>query len=186
MIVYHQSEVLPSEGDTEQQPQQQQHTLGDTVAGSTATDGTAMSGSVPSVGLTATDAPQHTASSEISGGRRGRHKLNPSAAALRNASALMLASVTAVTRSLDPVEAMETGAQKVRQTVKSALIWMPQYGVLQYWYHYCNFNYTQQCHRVLIATKNKQTRVRTTPQTGTQPDCLECPRVAMFCKESQM
>lgn len=134
MIVYHQSEVLPSEGDTEQQPQQQgqqqQRTPSDTVVSSTATDSTAVSDGVPAVGLAATEAQQHTASSEVSGSRRGRQKLDPSTAALRNASALMLASVTAVTRSLGPMVAMEAGARKVRLTVKRALGWMPQYTVL--------------------------------------------------------
>ncbi|CAN0158629.1 unnamed protein product [Pylaiella littoralis] len=56
---------------------------------------------------------------------RGRHKMDPVAAALRNASALLLASIKAVTASLGPVVAGAAGARKDAQRVAAQVIVQP-------------------------------------------------------------
>lgn len=78
------------------------------------------------VGAASTAAAEGVAAAATHDSGGGNKKMDHVAAALRNASALLLASIKAVTASLGPVVAGEVGARKV------ILIWLPSLGVVSW------------------------------------------------------
>ncbi|CAN0056063.1 unnamed protein product, partial [Scytosiphon promiscuus] len=101
MIVYHPDEVLPTEGDESE---------GDGAAAAAASSTTPPSPT--RLGVPAAAASDGGADAAQTNKTRGRKMMDPVAAALGNASALLLASITAVNASLGGVVAGETGARK--------------------------------------------------------------------------
>eukprot|EP00903_Cladosiphon_okamuranus_P008385 g8062.t1 len=124
MIVYHPDEVLVTEdGGSGAEAASASEAL--SAAASAASSTTPPSPTRMGMGAgTSAEGVDNAATHEPGGGNGNQNKaqkMDPVAAALRNASALLLASIKAVTASLGPVVAGETGARKTLEVRLSVL-----------------------------------------------------------------